>query len=58
MHVIVIHHNLTERCPHCGHFEYLLNSKTEHKTTLQLKNLLVSVTLEVFWKIVSSTANG
>lgn len=31
MHVNVIHHNLTERYPHCGHFEHLLNSKTENK---------------------------
>jgi len=41
--VIIIHHNLTEHCPHCGHFEHLLNSTTEKKNYVTTQESLVSV---------------
>lgn len=42
MQVIVIHHNLTEHYPHCGHFEHLLNSKTGEKKNVTTQESLVS----------------
>lgn len=43
MSMIVIRHNLTERCPHCEHFEHLLNStkKRQNDVTFIIINVLV-----------------